>query len=260
MRNLVYTSSDELKNNSCLRQNIILPFEETESPTTKVAGILNIHNKIHDFVYVTRASARPVKNELIQIIHKVQDIVRPYFTFQYKLVGSASMNMITRDLKSNIGFDFDFNFEINDDEEEYSATEIRHIIKDAIDQVAPRYGYKHCEDSTRVLTIKKVNTSTSQIIHSCDFAIVYNCGDGRQQYIRFNKDRNNYTWEYQGKGFKNLEKKITWLKRNRCWGELQEYYLYKKNHNNNPDKHSRSIFAESINEMYQKRLYNRRVK
>ena len=183
---------------------------------------------MHDFVYVTKASARPVKNELIQIIHEVQDIVRPNFTFQFKIVGSSNINMITYDRKSNIGFDFDFNLEINDDEEEYSATEIRHIIKDAIDRIAPKYGYKYCEDSTRVLTIKKVNTFTCQIVHSCDFAIVYNCGDGRQQYIRFNKDHNNYTWEYQGKGFKNLENKIAWLKTNGYWGELQDYYLDKK--------------------------------
>lgn len=207
---------------------------------------------MHDFIYVTKASARPVKNELLQIIREVQDIVRHHFTFQFKIVGSSSMNMITYDRKSNIGFDFDFNLEINDDEEEYSAAEIRHIIKDAIDRIAPKYGYKYCEDSTRVLTIKKVNTFTCQIVHSCDFAIVYNCGDGRQQYIRFNKDCNNYTWEYQGKGFKNLEEKITWLKHNKYWEELQDYYLDKKNMNNNPDKHSRSILAESINETYQK--------
>lgn len=210
--------------------------------------------KMHDFQYVTKAEAKPVKDELYEIIHEVQDIVRDDFTFRYKLIGSASRNMITRDLKSNIGFDFDFDLEINDDEENYTPAEIRHIIKDAIDQVAPRYGYKYCEDSTRVLTIKKVNTVTSRILHSCDFAIVYNCEDGRQQYIRFNKKNNNYTWEYQGKGFKNLEKKIIWLKRNGYWGELQDYYIQKKNHNNNPDKHSRSIFAESINELYQKEI------
>lgn len=210
---------------------------------------------MHDFVYVTKASAKPIKNELIQIIHEVQNIVRPNFTFQFKTVGSSNMNMITFDRKSNIGFDFDFDLEINDDEEEYSAIEIRHIIKNAIDQVAPRYGYNYCEDSTRVLTIKKVNTFTSRILHSCDFAIVYNCADGRQQYIRFNKYHNNYTWEYQGNGFKNLEKKISWLKANDYWVELQDYYIDKKNRNNNPDKHSRSILAESINEMYQTNRY-----
>lgn len=208
---------------------------------------------MHDFVYVTKRSAQPVKNELIQIIQEVQDIVRPYFTFQPKPVGSSNINMITYDRKSNIGFDFDFDLAINDDDENYSAEEIRNIMRNAIDRVAPKYGYKHCEDSTKVLTIKKVNTFTSIIEHSCDFALVYNCRDGRKQYIRFNKKNGNYTWEFQGQGFKNLNHKIAWLKHNKLWGELQNYYIYKKNYNNNPDKHSRSILAESINEIYQKK-------
>ena len=125
--------------------------------------------------------------------------------------------------------------------------------KNAIDQVAPKYGYKHCENSTRVLTIKKLNIFTCQILHSCDFALVYDCRDGRQQYIRFNKKNNNYTWEYQGSGFKNLDSRILWLKHNGYWGELQDYYIDKKNSNNDSDMHSRSILAESVNEMYQKK-------
>ena len=34
----------------------------------------------------------------------------------------------------------------------------------------------------------------------------------RQQYIQFNKQQNNYTWEYRNKGFQNLEKRVDWLK------------------------------------------------
>lgn len=207
-----------------------------------------------DFRYVTRSEAKPVRDELITIIHEVQELVRNDFTFQFRPVGSSSpnINMITYDRNSNIGFDFDFDLEINDDDENYTPAEIRHIMKNAIDQVAPKYGYKHCEDSTRVLTIKKVNLLTSQILHSCDFALVYNCSDGRQQYIRFNKMNYNYIWEYQGKGFKNFDTRFRWLISNGYREELRQYYINKKNCNNNPDKHSRSILAESVNEMYQK--------
>lgn len=212
---------------------------------------------MHDFRYVTKKQAQPIKDELYQILYMVQDLVRDNFTFSFTPIGSSSRNMITCDAKSNIGFDFDINIEVNDDNEDFGPKEIRTIIRTAIDRVAPRYGYKNCEDSTRVLTIKKVDTSHSRIIHSCDFAIVYNCGDGRQQYIRFNKDNNYYFWEYQGKGFVGLEKKMDWLKRENLWDELQDYYIYKKNCNDNPDKHSRSIFAESINEMCQKNGYRR---
>lgn len=209
---------------------------------------------MHDFIYVTKAEAKPVRDELYSIIHEVQDIVREeYFTFQFRSVGSCSRNMITYDRKSNVGFDFDFDLEINDNDENYTPAEIRNIIKNAIDRVAPEYGYKRCEDSTRVLTIKKVNIFTCQILYSCDFALVHNCDNGKQQYIRFNKKNNNYTWEFQGKGFKNLDSKILWMKSNGYWREFRDYYIDKKNLNNNPDKHSRSIFAESVNEMYQKK-------
>lgn len=208
----------------------------------------------HDFQYVTRAEAKPVRDELYTIIHEVQDIVRKeYFTFQPKTVGSSSKNMITRDLKSNIGFDFDIDLGVNDDDENYTPVEIHHIIKNAIDRVAPKYGYQTCEELTRVLRIKKVNTFTCQILHSCDFAIVYNCDDERQQYIRFNKKNQNCTWEFQGKGFKHFDERFEWLKSNGYFEDLKQYYRDKKNRNNNPDKHSRSILAESVNEMYQKR-------
>ncbi len=212
---------------------------------------------MHDFSYVIKNEAKPIKKELYQILYEVQDLVRDKFTFSFTPIGSSSRNMITYDAKSNIGFDFDINIEVNDDNEDFDPKEIRTIIRTAIDRIAPRYGYRFCEDSTRVLTIKKVNTFSSRIIHSCDFAIVYNCTDGRQQYIRFNKDNNYYSWEYQGKGFVGLNKKIDWLKKKSLWGELQDYYIIKKNKNENPDKHSRSIFAESINEMCQKNGYRK---
>ncbi len=212
---------------------------------------------MHDFRYVTKNEAKPIKEELYQILYEVQDLVRDDFTFSFKIVGSSSRNMITYDAKSNIGFDFDINIEVNDDDEEFEPEEIRTIIRNAIDRVAPHYGYKCCEDSTRVLTIKKVNTWTSSIIHSCDFAIVYNCTNGKQRYIRFNKENNYYSWEFQGYGFVDLDKKITWLKKEKLWDELKNYYIYKKNINDNHDKHSRSIFAESINEMCQKNGYRK---
>lgn len=129
---------------------------------------------MHNFQYVTRAEAKPVRDELITIIREVQNLVRNDFTFQPRPVGSSNRNMITRGLKSNIRFDFDFDLEINDDKGNYTPAEIHHIVKNTIDRVVPQYGYKRCKDSTRVLTIKKVNTFTCQILYSCDFALVCN--------------------------------------------------------------------------------------
>lgn len=143
---------------------------------------------MHDFIYVTKKEAMPVKKELIRLINEVQNLVRQNFTFRFDFVGSSKRNMVTYDRKSNIGYDFDVNIEVNDDNEKYSPDKIRLIIMTSINKVASKYGYDFCEDSTSVLTIKVKSTARSRIIHSCDFAIVYNCKNGDQQYIRFNKD------------------------------------------------------------------------
>ena len=68
---------------------------------------------MHDFQYVPRTEYQPLKNQIIQILNEVQDEVRDDFTFQYHFIGSTKRNMITRDTKSNIGFDFDVDLEIN---------------------------------------------------------------------------------------------------------------------------------------------------
>ena len=210
---------------------------------------------MHDFRYVSKKEAAPIKKILLDIIHETQNFVREDFTFQFEFVGSASRNMITCDSKSNIGFDFDVNIYVNDEDENFTAQQIRQIIRQALDRVARHYGYDYCEDSTRVLTIKVKDRNKARIIHSCDFAIVYDCEDGRQQYIRYNKAQNNYTWAYQGEGFDGLPDKIEWLRENDLWQQVRDYYIAKKNCNDNPDKRSRSIFAETITEMCQKTGY-----
>lgn len=41
------------------------------------------------------------------------------FTFQFTFIGSSSRNMITYDPTTNVGFDFDVNIAVNDDNEDY---------------------------------------------------------------------------------------------------------------------------------------------
>ena len=212
---------------------------------------------MYSFEYVSKNEWKPVRENLIEIIHCVQDEVREHFTFRYDFVGSSKRNMITRDVKGNKGFDFDVNIEVNDPDENYSAEEIRKIIKNALDKVlrsrsVNKFNYDNVENSTRVLTIKVKDRANSRIVHSCDFCIVNECSNGRQQYIRFNKKQNSFSWEYQPKGYYELPEKINWIKSNDLWGELKSYYLYKKNINTDPNKHSRTIFAEAVHEIWQK--------
>lgn len=52
---------------------------------------------MHDFRYVTKKQAQPIKDELYQILYMVQDLVRDNFTFSFTPIGSSSRNMITYD-------------------------------------------------------------------------------------------------------------------------------------------------------------------
>lgn len=214
---------------------------------------------MHNFQYVSRKQLSPVKQDLIQIINSVQNQVRKDFTFRYDFVGSVKRNMVTYDIGTNVGFDFDVNIQVNDKECRFSAKEIKTKIRIALNKIVHRYGYDNAEDSTRVLTIKVKDKKNSRIIHSCDFAIVNNYtddnGNDRQQYIRFNKNQNAYTWEDQPDEYYLLDEKAEWIKDNEYTGEMRELYLYKKNHNNNPYKHSRSIYAETVHEICQRYGY-----
>lgn len=207
---------------------------------------------MHDFRYVSKSEYKPLKNQIIELLYDVQDEVRSYFTFRFDFIGSTKRNMITQDIKSNIGFDFDVNIEFNDDDEDYTAADIRNKLRNAITKVSRNYGFTKCEDSTRVITIKKANRWYSTIEHSCDFAVVYG-----SQYIRYNKGSQKYSWELQSKGYINIEQKADTLKNDKnkkYWNEVREVYIDKKNRNTNPDKHSRSIYAETINEVYKRYL------
>lgn len=215
---------------------------------------------MHNFEYVPKEEWKPIKDELLEIIHRLQNEVRDSFTFQYHFVGSSRRNMITRERNSNTGFDFDVNIEVNDPDEDYSAKEIRNILRKGLDRVTNPYGgsisgYDYTEDSTRVLTIKVKDRANSRILHSCDFFIVYECSDGRQQYIRYNKKQNSYSWEYQPKGYLELPSKIEWIKKHGLWQQVRENYIDRKNINADDSKKSRSIFAETIHQICQQNGY-----
>ena len=215
---------------------------------------------MHDFEYVPKEEWKPIRDELFEIIHKLQREVSADFTFQYHFVGSSKRKMITRDRNSNIGFDFDVNIEVNAPNEDYSAKEIRNILHKGLDKITnpygyPIFGYDYTEDSTLVLTIRVKDKINSRILHSCDFCIIYECGNGRQQFIRYNKKQKSYSWEYQPKGYMKFPSKIEWIKKHRLWQQVRDTYIYKKNINTDDNKKSRSIFAETIHQICQQNGY-----
>ena len=215
---------------------------------------------MNHFEYVSKSKYMPVKKELIKIINQVQDELREQFTFDYKFIGSSSRNMITYDPKTNKGYDFDINIEVNDFDEYYSAKELKEILINTFNQVIKlTYPYASCQNNTRVFTIKVYEENpcciniialrSPKIGYSCDFAIVNTINDYQQKYIRFNKNTHEYSWQMQCKGYL-LSKKEAYIKKNKLTNELRKIYLDKKNFNTNPNKKSRALYAEAVNELY----------
>ena len=103
-----------------------------------------------------------------------------------------------------------------------------------------------------MITLKKVNTVKSKIEYSCDIAIVNDYEEEdcpRQEYIRFNKKHRTYAWTEQPSPLL-LEDMVYKIKQNNMWNEVRELYLYKKNINTDSHKKSRSLYAETVKEIY----------
>lgn len=217
----------------------------------------------HDFHYIPKHDFEIKKayTDIQNILMNVQDLLRKEFTFRFDVVGSYQRNMITYDTKSNVGYDFDFNIEINKYNDECSPKKLKNMLQKAMGNACTKYGYDYPEDSTRVLTIKMKDRKKSRILHSCDFAIVNNYIDDEgyecQEYIHHNKSQKNYIWCEQSGGYYMLQDKIDWIKKNRLWNEVRNLYIKKKNINNDPNVHSRSIFAMTVNEICQKHGFNK---
>jgi len=113
---------------------------------------------IKDFCYVQKDETKQKRKEIETIIREVQDEVRDDFTFQFQINGSAKRNMITKDVKSNTGYDFDYDIEPHCDFLLYSPEKIKRILRLAFEKVGRDYGYTRCEDSTRALTLKQYAT------------------------------------------------------------------------------------------------------
>lgn len=229
-------------------------------------------NMGHKFRYISKYNlqVKEAYKNLIEILNKVQDLVRDKFTFEYNTVGSYRYNMITCDENLNVGFDIDVDIKVNNDAENYTAQEIKDTIRNALNRATDNLGniyglyhlnccgYSYAKDNTRAITINVPDRNSSCVVYHYDFAIIHNCikkGKSVQQYIHFNKKTKTYLWCNQSKGYYMISQKIKWLKKNGLWQELRDYYLYIKNANTNDDIHSRTLFAISVHEMCQKNGY-----
>lgn len=207
------------------------------------------------YEYVSRTKYTPVRIKLEKIISKIRTELKANYTFQDVLIGSGRKKLITQEVGSNKGFDFDYNLSLqkvkNDNK---NAKTIREDFFKAFKKFEKEFNYK-TEDSTYVITIKFIDHKNKKIRHSCDFAIVNdyedNNGNSQQEIIIRDKKNNkpNYLWNQRPVG-SNYVYKLRNIETGGIWNELRTEYLKLKNNNKDKNKKSFHLFYEAINNVY----------
>lgn len=208
------------------------------------------------FEYVPKSEYQPFKLEVDEILKSIQRDLREkrILTFQFNLIGSAKRKLITRVENGNQGFDLDYNIVIQKVfNNRYNNAK---LLKQKFVDLFNKYfddSYDYSEDSTSVITIKKLNAQRNKIICSVDFAIVsyYEDEEGmeRQKYIRFDKNSGNYSWALR-KVATNHRHVEDLIKEKNLWEDVKVLYL--NNKNKEPNKKSRIVYYQTLETIYRR--------
>lgn len=210
------------------------------------------------FEYVPNGEYQPFKLEVDEILRKVQSFLREnkILTFQFNLIWSTGRKFITRVKNGNKGFDLDYNIVIQKIfDEKYENPKLLKetfikLFNDCFDN-----SYDYAEDSTSVITVKKLNANRNKILHSVDFAIVsyYEDEDGkeRREYVRFDKNTNTYSWALRkvATDHRYVEDLI---KENNLWQDVKDLYL--ENKNKETEKKSRIVYYQTLETIFKRHL------
>lgn len=204
------------------------------------------------YEYVSRAELKDSKEQAEKIIRDLQSRLRvESVTFDVKLIGSGGKNLVTKVVGGNTGFDFDYNFIIQKDNN-FSPKELRLLFVHKIEELISNTRYSKVSNGKQSFSIQVVDKKKSQIIHGCDFAIVKEYIDDNnnfKQEILVQYANNLYHWEDRPIS-KNNTVKVSNLRANGLWKEVRDEYLKIKNNNRDENKKSYAMYYEAVNNVY----------
>ena len=185
-----------------------------------------------------------------RIIKNVQQSsLREYFTFQFELIGSGSLNILTKNGETG-EYDLDYNLIIQKDKQGLidNPKKIKDLFMKAFNEANPTLGFESPENSTSVITSKLIYDN--RLHFSFDVAIMCEGYNGDYLKLKYNKISGLYYWN-QVKDSRGYKTKIKLLKNNNLWVEAKGRYLEKKNMylKKNEEKASFSILLEVLKEM-----------
>jgi Nucleotidyltransferase domain. len=207
---------------------------------------------------------KQVARELFEkrIIKKVREYLKNDFgkrkwIFEVFLVGSAKRNLI---LVGNEGFDLDYQLIFNKMPADYkeNAKKTKLKFKEYFDNAFKelKLDLTNCEDSTHVLTTKKLDEKR-KVTYSYDIAILrYN---EKQNYCILKNEKRGKNDDYHYIELSNCEKfneRYKLISTSKKWKQLRKVYKSMKEEVQNLCKddrpHSFSLLGEAVNEVLQK--------
>ncbi len=195
-----------------------------------------------------------------KLLPKVREYLNKNFgkkkwTFNSFIVGSAKRNLI---LLGNEGFDIDYQLKFFKIPKEYlnDAKKTKNKLREYFDKANDELGLglTYCEDSTHVLTMKKLDGD--KIIYSYDIAILRL--NNNEDYIILKNEKQGKDDDYHYVELSDCEsfnEKYKKVKTPKAWDLLRKKYKAKKEEFQNTNKDERpasfSLLGQTVNEVIQ---------
>ncbi len=199
--------------------------------------------------YLSRKKTGENRTEFKNIFDQLNDAVGDDWSLTYKLVGSARRNLV---LVGNEGYDLDYHIYLVK-HPKMDAKETKEVFKSEIDKIVFNMNLTACEDSTHVLTTKRLEGD--KLIYSYDIAIMQK--SKKDEYLILKNDKANngngpYHYVEVPKASEFAEK-YNQISGNEQWKLLRKKYKAKKESQQNLSKdkriHSFSLLIETVNEL-----------
>lgn len=233
-------------------------------------GMKGEYNMYHylqnkEFLHHMRTLSGKIMQDLCHQLKKDYHISANAF-----LTGSGAKNLITQN--SNEAVDLDYNLEIIKCENFNDCQYLKECVRKTFNKILKTYGLPECEDSTSVLTSKKMSFqenrivcpmqllfSNNETIFSIDIGIIKKDKNGNYHRLIHEKtgfiSTDKYYWNIAPNS-NDLNKKVNYIKKHGKWTLVREQYLMIKNNYLKQNDHNHSSFIcyiEAVNNIYQMR-------
>ena len=208
-----------------------------------------------EFLSRIRREAGEILQDLCHNLKVDHDIGARFF-----MVGSGARRLITRN--GNQPVDLDYNLEIVRCEDFEDCRYLKECVRKSFDKVLRTHGWLSCQDSTAVLTAKRLSGHfDTRNQYAIDVCIVMQDQKGHYHRLIHQKTGISYLDTYYwniAPHSRDLKKKADYIRKRGKWELVRDQYLRLKNHyltQNDHDHPSFICYTEAVNNVYNSRKH-----